>query len=76
MKKLPSLSSKKLIKALLRAGFYIHSQRGSHVHLRHYQKLHLRVTVPYHAKFDLPPSIVNSILKQAGLSREEFLKLL
>ena len=76
MKKIPSLSSKKVVRALLRAGFYIHSQRGSHIHLRHYQKLNLRITVPYHTKFDLPPSVVNSILKQAELSREQFLKLL
>jgi len=76
MTKLPALKPKKVLKALLRAGFYIHHQTGSHVQLRHPQKLHLRVTIPYHSKFDLPPSVINSILKQAEISKEEFLKLL
>jgi predicted RNA binding protein YcfA (HicA-like mRNA interferase family) len=38
--------------------------------------LNLRVTIPYHTRFDLPPSIIQSILKQAGLSKEDFFKLL
>jgi len=76
MSKLPALKPKKVLKALLRAGFYIHHQTGSHVQLRHLEKPYLRVTVPYHSRFDLPPSVINSILKQAGLSKKEFLKLL
>lgn len=76
MRKLPALTSKKVVKTLLRAGFYIHSQRGSHIHLRHPQKPHLRVTVPYHTRFELPSPVVSSILKQAEISKEEFLKLL
>jgi len=76
MTKLPALRPKKVLKALLRAGFYVHHQTGSHVQLRHSQKSHLRVTIPYHSRFDLPPSVINSILKQAEISKEEFLKLL
>ncbi len=76
MSKLPALKPKQVLKVLLRAGFYIHHQRGSHVQLRHPLKTHLRVTIPYHTKFDLPPSVIHSILKQAEISREEFLKLL
>ena len=75
-KKLPALKAKELLQVLLRAGFYIHHQKGSHIHLRHPQKKHLRVTIPYHRHFDIPVSIINSILKQAEISREEFLKLL
>ena len=76
MTKLPALKPKKVLKALLRAGFYVHHQTGSHVQLRHSQKSHLRVTIPYHSKFDLPSSVINSILKQTEISKEEFLKLL
>ena len=75
-KKLPALKPKQVLKALLRANFYIYHQKGSHVQLRHHTKQHLRVTIPYHTRFDLPPSIINSILKQAQLSKEEFLKFL
>lgn len=76
MSKLPALKPKKVLKILLGAGFYIHHQIGSHIQLRHCQKSHLRVTIPYHTRFDLPPSVLKNILKQAEVSKEEFLKLL
>lgn len=76
MPKLPALKSIVILKALLRAGFYVYHQKGSHLQIRHPIKTHLRVTIPHHANFDLPPQILLSILKQAELSREEFLKLL
>lgn len=76
MSKLPALKPKEVLKALLRADFYIYHQKGSHIQLRHSYKLHLRVTIPYHSRFDLPASVVASICKQAELSREELLELL
>ncbi len=76
MSKLPSIRAKRLIKALVRGGFYIYHQRGSHVQLRHRVKTHLRVTVPRHDRFDLPPTIVHSIMEQAELTRTDLLKLL
>ncbi len=76
MPKLPALKPREVIKALERAGFYLHHQKGSHIHLRHPQKKHLRVTIPYHGRFDLPPSVISSILNQAELSKEDFLKFL
>ena len=62
--------------ALLKAGFYVHHQKGSHVHLRHESNQKLRVTVPRHDQFELPPFVINSILKQGDISREDFLRLL
>jgi predicted RNA binding protein YcfA (HicA-like mRNA interferase family) len=48
----------------------------AHARLLHRTRPELRVTVPRHNK-DLPPSLLkHRILKQAGLSEEEFLKLL
>ena len=70
------MSARKIIQALKRADFYIHHQKGSHVHLRNHKKLHLRVTIPYHTRFDLPPFVISSVLKQTELSPAEFLKLL
>ena len=72
----PSLSTRKVMRILTGVGFYIHHQKGSHVHFRHLTKTHLRVTVPYHTRFDLPPTVIASILKQAEITREEFLNLL
>ncbi|MGA2739448.1 MAG: type II toxin-antitoxin system HicA family toxin [Bryobacteraceae bacterium] len=70
------LKPKQVIAALLKAGFYVHHQRGSHARLLHPTRTESRVTVPIHGK-DLPPSFVRQrILKQAGLTEEEFLDLL
>ena len=74
--KLPPLKGKFIVNLLLRVDFYIHHQTGSHVQLRHNEKTHLRVTIPQHARFELPPFVVNSILKQAEINRKEFLSLL
>ena len=49
-----------------------HHQTGSHIQLRHRVKLRLRVTVPRHDKFDIPPFVAGNILKQAELTKEEF----
>jgi predicted RNA binding protein YcfA (HicA-like mRNA interferase family) len=71
-KKLPALKPKEVIKALTRIGFYIHHVTGSHYILK---KERLRVTIAYHNK-DLKPGTLASIIAQAGLTNEEFLKLL
>ena len=76
MAKLPVLKPKKVLRTLMGAGFYIYHQKGSHIQLRHHQKSHLRITIPYHSRFDLPPSVLHNILKQAEISKDEFLKLL
>jgi len=76
MSKLLAMKPRKLIRIFIRVGFYVHHQTGSHVQLRHEIKLHLRLTIPCHSRFDLPSSIIASILKQAELSREEFVLML
>ena len=75
MAKFANLKPKAVVHALQRAGFYIHETHGSHVHLKHPEKPG-RVTIPYHSRFDLPKHIVRSIVRQAGLTTEEFLRLL
>lgn len=73
--KLPVIKPKELVRALERAGFYLHHQTGSHARFLHRSRPELRVTVPIHTR-DLWPSLLRRILKQAGLSDEEFLSLL
>ncbi|MBN1376431.1 MAG: type II toxin-antitoxin system HicA family toxin [Dehalococcoidia bacterium] len=77
MPKLPILKGKEVLDALTstKGGFFVHHQRGSHARLKHQTKKNLRVTIPIHSK-DLPDRTLRRILKQAGLSDEEFLKLL
>jgi predicted RNA binding protein YcfA (HicA-like mRNA interferase family) len=72
--RLPVLKPKEVVRALLKAGFEIHHQTGSHVQLRHSRKPHLRVTVPRHDRFDLPQRVLKSVLRQAELTLEQFLE--
>jgi predicted RNA binding protein YcfA (HicA-like mRNA interferase family) len=44
--KLPVVSGARLIKAFGKIGYYIRSQQGSHVHLRH--PIHPPLTIPNH----------------------------
>lgn len=73
--KLTNLRPREVVRALQKAGFYIHETSGPHVQLKHPSKPG-RVTVPWHERFDLPPHIVKSILRQAGLTNREFFELL
>ena len=73
--RLPALKPRKVLGALQRAGFFIHHTTGSHHTLKHSDHPDLRVTVPYHNK-DLKRRTLDSIIKQAGLTRDEFQKFL
>ena len=64
-----------IIRALLKAGFRIIRQTGSHMQLRHVSDPTRQATVPNHPK-DISRKDLASILRQARLSVEEFLKLL
>lgn len=75
MPKLPRLNSRKMLSALLQAGFYVHHQTGSHINLRHPTKTHLHIVIPRHSR-DLSLKTLKSIIIQAELSVEEFKKFL
>jgi predicted RNA binding protein YcfA (HicA-like mRNA interferase family) len=74
MTKLPVTSSEAVMKALQKAGFEAIRQRGSHVYLRHSDG---RATViPIHKGRDIDRGLLRKILRDADLTREDFLKLL
>jgi len=64
-----------VVRALGRAGWYRDHQRGAHVYLRHPER-HGLVTVPVHQGETIKPKTLASILEQAGLSVQEFRRLL
>jgi len=66
--KLPSITPKKVIKILEKNGFLLDHSTGSHMVYYHPEKRR-RVTVPFHRK-DIPKGTLMSILKQAGIDRE------
>jgi len=70
--RLPALTPKKVLRALEQIGFFVHHVSGSHYILKHPAKPTLRITLPYHQK-DLKRHTLASIIKQAGLTHEEFL---
>jgi predicted RNA binding protein YcfA (HicA-like mRNA interferase family) len=74
MSKLPSLRPQQVLGALQKAGFSIARIRGIHYQL-HSPADGRRVTVPYHNR-DLSKATTASILRQAGITSEEFLELL
>ena len=73
--RLPALRPRDVLRALQRAGFFVHHTTGSHYILKHPDRPALRVTVPYHGR-DLKRRTLHTIIEQAGLSIEEFRKLL
>lgn len=57
-----------ILTVLRRDGWFLVATRGSHRQFKHPTKPG-RVTVPGKASDDLPPGLLNSILKQSGLKR-------
>jgi predicted RNA binding protein YcfA (HicA-like mRNA interferase family) len=70
MPKLPRISGQKLVKIFLRLGYEVDHQTGSHMILRHKNSPHRRLTIPNHP--EILKGTLLSILKQAGLARDEF----
>jgi len=73
MSRLSPLKPDEVIRKLEKAGFRIDHVTGSHYILRHADGR--RVVVPYHAGRDVKRGVLRAIIRQAGLTVEEFLKL-
>ncbi len=74
MTRLPRITARELIAALGRIGFVIARTKGSHHFLQHPDG---RVTVvPVHAGETLGPGLLNRILSEVGITREELIELL
>jgi predicted RNA binding protein YcfA (HicA-like mRNA interferase family) len=70
MTKLPRLKGRQVITALRKAGFKVIRTKGSHHFLQHSDG---RCTVvPVHAGETIGPGLLNKILNDCDLSREEF----
>ena len=74
MGRLAGFSADEVIRKLRQAGFVFDRQaKGSH-EIWWNPKTRTRTTVPHHPD-DLPEGTLRAILRQAGLSIDEFLKL-
>lgn len=74
MPKLPVVSGIKAVKALSKIGFEVDHQTGSHIILRHKQEPHRRLTIPNHR--ELAKGTLRAIIRDAGITVEEFIDLL
>ncbi len=74
MPKLPVASGLKIVKVLVKIGYEVDHQTGSHLILRHKEEPHRRLTVPNHR--EVAKGTLRAIIKQSGLTVEEFIKLL
>lgn len=63
-----------VVKALAEIGYEVDHQTGSHMILRHKEPPHRRLTVPMH--HELAKGTLRAIIRHAGLTVEEFTKLL
>lgn len=71
---LPSLKPKQVVRALKKAGFVEDHQEGSHLTLLRASDKR-RVVVPIHNR-DLGTGLLNKIVADAGLTKQEFKELL
>jgi predicted RNA binding protein YcfA (HicA-like mRNA interferase family) len=78
MAKLPSLTARKVIRALKRAGFVEDRQKGSHLILIHPEKKvrKVRTVVPVHSGRTIKEPLLRAIVRDANLSADESMKFL
>jgi len=62
------------MKVLEKTGFRIARQKGSHVIMINDRGT--RIVMPIHPGKDVKPGLIRAIIKEAGLSRENFFRLL
>lgn len=73
MSKLPHISSRQCIRALAKAGFYFVRQTGSHITLRRDSPF-AQTVVP--ETRELPAGTLRRIIRDTGLTVDEFIELL
>lgn len=73
MIKLPRISGRECVRALGKQGFYFKRQAGSHIVLRRDDPFS-QIVVPDHKELDR--GTLRAIIRQAGMSIDEFTNLL
>lgn len=74
MPRMPQVSGRELLRFLKSQGFVEDRQSGSHLTLRHEQRC-LSVTIPIHTGTDIGRGLAVRILKDAGFSVDDYLRL-
>jgi predicted RNA binding protein YcfA (HicA-like mRNA interferase family) len=74
MSRLPIVNAKELEKLLLKLGFEIQRQKGSHKFYKHPDGRY--TTIPHHPGEDLSRPLIKTILNQIDLPSEEFIRIM
>lgn len=74
MPRLPVISALSAVKAFSKIGYVVDHQTGSHLILRQKVKPHRRLTIPN--RKELARGTLRTLIRQSGLTVEEFLELL
>ncbi len=73
MSKLPVVSAKEFEKILLKLGFQIVRQKGSHRFYKHTDGRY--TTLPHHPGEDISRPLIRAILRQIELEADEYIRL-
>ncbi|MBS0241550.1 MAG: type II toxin-antitoxin system HicA family toxin [Proteobacteria bacterium] len=76
MGRLPVVTGRQVVRALTRGGFSVVRIKGSHHFLRHDTDPSRQTVVPVHGSEDLGRALLGKILRDVGLTIEEFAELL
>jgi len=74
MSRMPAVTAQELVRFLRSQGFVVDRQTGSHLTLW-YEERRLSVTVPVHTGCDVGRGLAVRILKDAGFSVDDYLRL-
>lgn len=74
MPKLPACTGDEVISALKKVGFQVVRQKGTHIRMHHQDGR--VVTIPVHVGKTLGKGLLHKILRDAELTRDEFIALL
>ena len=74
MARMPQVGARELVRFLKAQGFVEDRRSGSHLTLRHATR-RVSVTVPVHTGSDIGRGLAVRILKDAGFTVEDYLKL-
>jgi predicted RNA binding protein YcfA (HicA-like mRNA interferase family) len=73
--KLKRVTGRQLVRILERIGWHVDRVRGSHHIMRSAVRPKVTLSVPVHGRRTLPIGTLSSILRDAGISDEEFNRL-
>lgn len=74
MSRLPAISGRDAVRAFAKTGYHVNHQTGSHVILRHESPPHRHLSIPNHR--ELAKGTLRGLIRDAGLTVDEFVKLL